>query len=101
MNTLVQSPLFAAWFLALDDPIAKAAILRRLASARLGNFGDCEPVGEGVAEMRVHHGAGYRIYFVRRGATVYVLLCGGSKRTQQRDIKQAKRLARELREQEP
>ena len=75
--------------------------MRRLASIRLGNFGDCEPVGEGVSEMRVHHGAGYRVYVIRRGATVYVLLCGGSKRTQQRDIKRAKQLAKELREREP
>jgi putative addiction module killer protein len=76
--------------------IAKAAILRRSASAELGNFGDCQPVGEGVSEMRIHHGAGYRAYFLRNGNTVFILLCGGSKASQKRDIKVAKQLAQEL-----
>jgi putative addiction module killer protein len=93
---MVQSSVFAAWLRGLEDDIAKAAILRRLASAELGNLGDWQPVGEGVSEMRVHHGAGYRAYFVRNGNTVYVLLCGGSKASQKRDIKVAKQLAQEL-----
>jgi putative addiction module killer protein len=96
MNTMVQSSVFAAWLRGLKDDIAKAAILRRLASAELGNLGDCQPVGEGVSEMRIHHGAGYRAYFVRNGNTVYILLCGGSKASQKRDIKVAKQLAQEL-----
>ncbi len=100
MNTLVQSSVFSAWLAALRDSNAKAAILRRLAGAELGNLGDCEPVGAGVSEMRIHHGPGYRVYFMRRGATVYLLLCGGSKATQKRDIRAAKRMAEELKGQE-
>ena len=79
----------------------KAHILARLASAALGNFGDCEPVGDGVAEMRVHYGPGYRVYLIRTGATVYLLLTGGDKASQRRDIKRAKELAKALKETEP
>jgi putative addiction module killer protein len=61
-----------------------------------GNFGDVKPAGEGVSELRIDYGPGYRVYFVRRGPVVIVLLCGGDKRTQNADIKRAKRLAREL-----
>jgi putative addiction module killer protein len=72
--------------------------LARLRSATFGNFGDCEPVGEGVSEMRVHVGPGYRVYFVRTGASAYVLLTGGNKSSQPQDIARAKRMARELKE---
>jgi len=96
MNTLIQSSVFSGWLRALSDDVAKAHILRRISSAELGNFGDCEPVGEGVSEMRVHHGPGYRVYFIRRGGAIYVLLCGGNKSSQNRDIKRAKQMAREL-----
>jgi putative addiction module killer protein len=65
-------------------------------SASFGNFGDCEPVGEGVSEMRIHIGGGYRIYYTRTGSTVYVLLVGGVKATQTKDISKAKTMAREL-----
>jgi putative addiction module killer protein len=98
MNTLVQSSVFAEWLGSLKDHTTKARILHRLAQATLGNFGDAKPVGDGVLEMRIHHGPGYRVYFVRHGATVYVLLCGGSKATQNRDITRAKRMAGELKE---
>jgi putative addiction module killer protein len=79
---------------------SQARILARLASAALGNFGDCEPVGEGVSEMRVHHGTGYRVYLIRRGATVYLLLTGGDKASQRRDVKRAKELAKAMKETE-
>lgn len=82
----------------LADTKAKAKILARLRSATFGNFGDCEAVGEGVSEMRVHAGPGYRVYFTRKGATVYLLLAGGDKSTQKRDIARAKAMARELKE---
>jgi putative addiction module killer protein len=98
MNTFARSPEFDAWLSALADFKAKARVLARLRSATLGNLGDCEPVGEGVSEMRVHVGPGYRLYFMRAGTTVYLLLCGGNKASQKRDIARAKRMARELKE---
>ncbi len=97
MNTLLRLSDFDAWLSDLVDQKAKARILARLTSAALGNFGDCEPVGEGVSEMRIHVGAGYRVYYARTGSTVYVLLAGGVKASQAKDIARAKRMARELR----
>jgi putative addiction module killer protein len=98
MFTLVRSSCFGAWLEALADQSGKARILVRLTRAELGNFGDCEAVGDGVSEMRVHCGPGYRIYFTRTGLTVYVLLTGGNKDSQKRDIEQAKDMARALKE---
>ncbi|MDE1987403.1 MAG: type II toxin-antitoxin system RelE/ParE family toxin [Alphaproteobacteria bacterium] len=98
MNTFVRSSEFDAWLAALTDLKAKARVLARLRSATLGNFGDCEPVGEGVSEMRIHVGQGYRVYFVRTGTTIYVLLVGGDKSTQKQDIARAKKMARALKE---
>ena len=91
-----QSIEFANWLTALKDKIGKVRVLARLRAAELGNFGDCEPVGEGVSEMRVHYGPGYRIYFTRKGEVIYLLLTGGDKSTQKRDIKRAKQMAQNL-----
>ncbi|MBZ5574425.1 MAG: type II toxin-antitoxin system RelE/ParE family toxin [Acidobacteriia bacterium] len=96
MNTFVRSSDFDAWLSNLADQKAKARILARLRSATFGNFGDCEPVGEGVSEMRIHVGGGYRIYYTRADPTVYVLLTGGVKASQRKDINKAKSMAREL-----
>jgi putative addiction module killer protein len=93
VNEFVRAQDFDDWLRALRDPVGKARILARLRSASLGNFGDCEPVGDGVSEMRIHAGPGYRVYFTRRGRTVYRLLCGGEKSSQQKDIRRAKELA--------
>jgi putative addiction module killer protein len=98
MFTLIQSSVFNAWLSALRDQKAKARILARLRSATLGNFGDCEPVGEGISEMRIHVGAGYRVYYTRTGTTVYLLLTGGIKSSQKKDIVLAKRIALEFKE---
>jgi putative addiction module killer protein len=98
MITLIRSSVFSDWLIGLKDQKAKARILHRLSQASLGNFGDCEPVGEGISEMRIHHGPGFRVYFVRRGTTVYLLLCGGDKSSQRSDIARAKRMARELKD---
>lgn len=98
MNTLLRTPSFDAWLRVLTDAKGKARILARLTAAEAGNFGDCEAVGDGVSEMRVHFGAGYRVYFTRRGRVVYLLLLGGDKSTQTRDIKRAKELAQMIRE---
>ena len=92
MNSFQRTSEFDAWLKALRDPIGKARIISRIRSAEAGNFGDCEPVGEGVSEMRIHYGPGYRVYYSRKGDVVYLLLCGGNKSTQKSDIKQAKAL---------
>ncbi|WP_037458052.1 type II toxin-antitoxin system RelE/ParE family toxin [Skermanella stibiiresistens] len=98
MNTLKRSDEFDVWLTSLKDGQGRARILRRLANAQSGNFGDCEPVGEGVSEMRVHTGPGYWVYFTRRGETIYLLLCGGDKSTQKRDIDRARQIARQIKE---
>lgn len=90
-----QTEAYARWFRRLRDQRAKARILVRIRSLSLGNPGDVEPVGKRVSEMRIHHGPGYRIYFAKRRKTL-VLLAGGDKSTQQRDIRQAQELAEEL-----
>ena len=87
---------FLAWFDALRDARARARITARLLRAAMGNLGDVKPVGEGVSEMRIDVGAGYRVYFVRCGPALVVLLCGGDKSSQDADIKRAKRLAKQL-----
>ncbi len=91
---------FEEWLNALDDQQAVARILARLARVRLGNLGDCKPVGEGVSELRVGYGPGYRVYFGQQGQTLVVLLCGGDKRTQDRDIRLAKQYWREFKQRE-
>ncbi|OAN45852.1 type II toxin-antitoxin system RelE/ParE family toxin [Magnetospirillum moscoviense] len=98
MNTMQRTASFDAWLSALADNKGKARILARLTAAEMGNFGDCESVGEGVSEMRIHFGPGYRVYFTRRGKVVYLLLLGGDKSTQARDIKRAKELAKMIEE---
>lgn len=94
MNTFERSEEFDAWLSNLKDKVGRARIILRIRSAEHGNFGDCEPVGEGVFEMRVHFGPGYRAYFTRRAKAVYLLLLGGDKSSQKRDIKRAIKMAR-------
>jgi len=96
MNTFHRSDEFDSWLAALKDRLGRARIVHRIRSAEHGNFGDCEPVGEGVSEMRVHFGPGYRIYFTRRGEVIYLLLLGGDKSSQKRDIQRAIEMARAL-----
>ena len=91
-----RSQAFADWLDSLRDTIGKARIIARLRAAEHGNFGDCESVGEAVYEMRVHYGPGYRMYFTRRGEVVYLLLVGGNKSTQKRDIKRAIQMAQNI-----
>lgn len=96
MFQLQQTEFFAKWMVNLHDLRAKARILARLDSARLGNLGDCRSVGGGVSEMRIDVGAGYRVYFTRRQRIVLILLCGGDKSTQTKDIARAKLMAQEI-----
>lgn len=93
MYQIRQTDAFARWFGALRDVRAKARILARLDSTRLGNLGDTRSVGGGVSEMRIDVGAGYRVYFTRRQRIVVILLCGGGKSTQSKDIARAQLLA--------
>jgi putative addiction module killer protein len=81
---------FDEWLRELRDQNVIARVLARIGRVRLGNLGDCKPVGEGVSELRVDYGPGYRIYFGQKGGTVVILLSGGDKRTQERDIRQAR-----------
>lgn len=98
VTTFIRTDAFAKWLKALADAAARARILARLDAAALGNFGDCAPVGEGVSEMRIHTGPGYRVYYTRRDRALYLLLLGGDKSTQARDIKRAIQMARKLEE---
>lgn len=84
--------LFTEWLTSVRDKIAAARIRIRLRQVEAGNFGDCDAVGEGVIELRIHVGAGFRVYCGQHGKAVVLLLCGGDKSTQARDIKRAKEL---------
>jgi putative addiction module killer protein len=99
MIELFKSATFDAWFGDLRDANAKARISSRIRRLSLGNPGDAKPVGEGVSEMRIDYGPGYRVYFIRRGAFVAILLCGGDKSTQDRDIAAAKAIAAQWKDQ--
>jgi len=90
---ILETPEFSLWLRLLADTRARGRIVARIDRMSLGNPGDVAPVGEGVSEMRIHHGPGYRVYFVQRGSTV-VLLCGGDKSGQAADIRAAKQLAK-------
>jgi putative addiction module killer protein len=91
-----QTDVFKAWFAGLCDQQARARIRVRIDRLSIGNPGDVKPVGSGVSEMRINHGPGYRLYFVSRGKTVVILLCGGDKRSQDRDIAQAIELVQKV-----
>jgi putative addiction module killer protein len=91
-----QTEIFSNWFKDLKDRRAKARIQARIDRIELGNFGDVASVGDGVSELRIHYGPGYRVYFVQRGSVVVVLLSGGDKSSQDSDIKKAKELVKQL-----
>jgi putative addiction module killer protein len=93
---LQQTDVFAKWLLNLRDARAKARILARLDSARLGNLGDVRSVGGSVQELKIDVGPGYRVYFTRRHRVVVILLCGGDKSSQTKDIARAKLMAHEI-----
>ncbi|WP_457298693.1 type II toxin-antitoxin system RelE/ParE family toxin [Phyllobacterium sp. P5_D12] len=96
MKKFQETEAFSSWFKHLRDIRARARINQRLRRFMAGNPGDVKPVGEGVSELRVNYGPGYRVYFLERGDVIVILLCGGNKNTQDRDIKAAKDLAREF-----
>lgn len=93
MAELIRSATFDRWLSGLRDRRAVARIVARLDRLAGGNPGDAQPVGDGVSELRINYGPGYRVYFIQRGPVLIILLCGGDKSSQDRDIKQAKVLA--------
>ena len=97
MIEIRELPEFTNWLRALGDSRARAKIAARVRRLQLGNPGDVEPVGGGVSELRIHYGPGYRVYFIQQGQVLIVLLCGGDKKSQAKDIKAAIALANNLR----
>jgi putative addiction module killer protein len=98
MIEIRQTATFADWLANLRDERARAKINVRIRRLSLGNPGDVKPVGEGVSELRVDYGPGYRLYFIQRGAQLIILLCGGDKATQARDIDTAKSMAKQMKD---
>lgn len=95
-----QTETFRKWRIRLKDERARVLIASRLDRLAFGHAGDVDPVGNGISELRIHYGPGYRIYFQKRKNTIIILLCGGNKSTQAKDIKTAKRLAEEWSEED-
>jgi len=98
MIEIRETDVYHEWFGTIKDKRAKARIDVRIRRVSLGNFGDVKPVGKGVSELRIDYGPGYRVYFTQHGNTLVILLCGGEKSTQSKDIQQAHELAQALAE---
>ena len=96
MLEIVQTEVFSLWLEQLRDVRARAKIAARVRRLALGNPGDVAPVGDGISELRIHYGPGYRVYFTMQGKTIVILLCGGDKGSQAKDIKRAKALAADI-----
>ena len=96
MLKVKQTATYQKWISKLKDSRAKALIVDRVFRLANGLPGDVKPVGDGVSELRIHYGPGYRVYFRQQGNTIVILLCGGNKSSQNRDIDTAKRLAKEI-----
>jgi putative addiction module killer protein len=93
MIEVIKSGTFDSWLTGLRDRRAVVRVLARIDRLAAGNPGDAKPVGDGVSELRIDYGPGYRVYFMQRGPVIVVLLCGGDKSTQDADIRNAKRIA--------
>ncbi|MBF0220250.1 MAG: type II toxin-antitoxin system RelE/ParE family toxin [Gammaproteobacteria bacterium] len=96
MIEIRKTEIFSKWFDGLKDRRAKARIQARIDRVEMGNFGDIAPVGDGVSELRIFYGPGYRVYFIQRGSVIVILLSGGAKSTQTSDIRQAKEIAKQI-----
>jgi len=95
MVEIQQSATFMRWLRSLRDARARARIVARIDRMAAGNLGDAKPIGGGLSEIRIHYGPGYRVYFMQRGTALIVLLCGGDKRDQAKDIESARRIAQD------
>ena len=93
MKEIRRSSVFDKWLAKLRDPQAIARVLARIKRLAEGNPGDVKPVGEGISEMRIDYGPGYRVYYKDTGREIFILLCGGDKRTQEADIEEARKIA--------
>ena len=98
MMEIRKTDIFVKWLGSLKDRHAKARVLARIDRLEMGYFGDVRPVGEGVSELRIFYGPGYRVYFIQRQSVLVILLSGGDKQTQQMDIAKAKKIAKQLEE---
>ena len=98
MIEIRKTDIFVKWLGSLKDRRAKARVLARIDRLEMGYFGDVRPVGEGVSELRIFYGPGYRVYFIQRQSVLVILLLGGDKQTQQMDIAKAKKIAKQLEE---
>jgi putative addiction module killer protein len=96
MYLIKQTDTFSKWLFKLKDIQGKVSVLRRIDRVKNGNFGDYKAVGDGVSELRITTGAGYRVYYTQQGDEIIILLIGGDKSTQSRDIEKAKQLKKEL-----
>jgi len=96
LKTIYTTEVFDAWFESLKDKQTSRRIQARIDRAEEGNFGDHKSVGESVSEMRIHHGPGFRVYFIEREFEIVILLAGGDKSSQSKNIKQAQDIARQL-----
>lgn len=100
MKEIIKTADFDSWIRHLKDRVARSRILARIDRMTAGNAGDIKSIGAGISEMRIDHGPGYRVYFTNRGSVIVLLLCGGDKSSQKRDIERAIRLAAEWDEEE-
>jgi len=98
MITVRETESFKKWIQDMKDKVAQSIITARIRRISAGNFGDAKPIGDNVSELRIDYGPGYRVYFTRRVQEVVILLCGGDKSTQSRDIETSKRIAENIRE---
>lgn len=99
MTEIIRSETFSTWLSGLSDSRAKMRIITRIDRLADGNLGDTKPIGDGLSEARIDYGPGYRVYFMQQGRQLIILLCGGDKSSQPRDIKQAKQVAKAWKEQ--
>lgn len=101
MNSINRTAAFNEWLAGLKDLKVRAKVIIRMRQAAQGNFGDVKPISDGVSEMRIHFGPGYRVYYAREGRAVYLLLIGGDKSSQKRDIKTAMSMWKQIKEEQP